>query len=298
MIIIVGSNGQLGWELVRQSRLKGLEAQALDCPGIDIGDPLSIRSCLTPMRVRIIVNAAAYTAVDKAEAEPDAAFAVNREGARNLAVFCKDRRLPLIHMSTDYVFDGTKEGAYLENDSVAPLGIYGRSKEAGEAEVRGLLESHVIIRTAWLYGVHGQNFVKTMLKLGRERETLRVVADQWGCPTYAADLAGAVLKVAGLYLAGSAIAWGTYHYCGAGMTSWHGFGSAIFELARKYESLKVREVTPITTAEYPTPAKRPANSVLNCSKIERSFAVRLRPWKESLSEMIDRLYTEKAHPVF
>jgi dTDP-4-dehydrorhamnose reductase len=297
MIIIVGSNGQLGWELVRQSRLKGLEAQALDCPGIDIGDPLSIRSCLTPMRVKIIVNAAAYTAVDKAEAEPDAAFAVNREGARNLAVFCKERRVPLIHISTDYVFDGTKDGAYLETDLVAPLGIYGRSKETGEAEVRRLLESHVIIRTAWLYGVHGQNFVKTMLKLGRDRETLRVVADQWGCPTYAADLAGAALKVAGLYLAGSTIAWGTYHYCGAGMASWHGFGSAIVELARKYESLKVREVIPITTAEYPTPARRPENSVLDCSKIERNFAVRRRPWKESLSEMIDRLYTEKTHPV-
>ena len=293
MILIVGSNGQLGWELVRQSRLQGLEAHALDCPGIDIGDEASTRSCLAPLQARIIVNAAAYTAVDRAESEPESCFAVNREGPKYLAIYCREHGIPLIHLSTDYVFDGTKKGAYLEEDPVAPVGVYGRSKEAGEAEVRGRLEKHVIIRTAWLYGVHGQNFVKTMLRLGRERETLRVVADQWGCPTYAADLAGAVLKIAGLYLSGNRVSWGTYHYCGAGETSWHGFAEAIFGFAREYEGLKGKKVLPITTAEFPTAAKRPANSVLDCSKIERQFGIRPRPWKESLAEMIDRLYKEE-----
>ena len=293
MILIVGSNGQLGWELVRQSRLRGLEVQALDYPGIDIGDADSAYACLAPLSVKILVNAAAYTAVDRAESEPDAAFAVNQVGPRNLAGFCREKQIPLIHLSTDYVFDGTKSNPYLEQDPLKPLGVYGRSKEAGEAEVRDLLVSHVIVRTAWLYGVHGQNFVKTMLKLAREQKTLRVVADQWGCPTYAANLAAAVLKVAGLYLASHPVAWGTYHYCGAGKTTWHGFADAIFEFARKHESLKVREIAPITTAKYPTPARRPANSVLDCSKIERNFGIRPRPWKEALEEMIDRLYKEQ-----
>jgi dTDP-4-dehydrorhamnose reductase len=294
VLLIVGSNGQLGWELVRRSGLQGLEAHGLDCPGIDIGDDSSTRSCLAPLQSRVIVNAAAFTAVDRAESDADAAFAVNRGGPRNLAMYCKEHGIPLIHISTDYVFDGTKEGAYVEEDPVAPIGVYGRSKEAGEGEVRELLENRVIVRTAWLYGVHGQNFVKTMLRLGRERETLRVVVDQWGCPTYAADLADAVLEIAGLYVSGSKVSWGTYHYCGAGETSWHGFAEAIFELARKHERLKVKEVVPITTAEYPTPARRPANSVLDCSKMERNFGIRPRPWKESLAKMIDRLYKEDA----
>jgi dTDP-4-dehydrorhamnose reductase len=292
VLLIVGSNGQLGWELVRQSRLQGLEAHALDCPGIDIGDETSARSCLAPLSAGIIINAAAYTAVDLAESEPERAFSVNREGAKYLAVYGKEHGIPLIHLSTDYVFDGTKKGAYVEEDPVAPIGIYGASKGAGEAEVRRSLERHVIIRTAWLYGVHGQNFVKAMLRLGRERETLRVVADQWGCPTYAADLAASILKIAESYLSGNRISWGTYHYCGSGATTWHAFAAAIIGTAGKYESLKVKAVKPVTTAEYPTAAKRPANSVLDCSKIERTFGIRPRPWKESLAEMIDRLYKE------
>jgi dTDP-4-dehydrorhamnose reductase len=293
MIVIVGSNGQLGWELVRQSKLQELGAHALDCPGIDIGDESSTSSCLAPLQAKIVVNAAAYTAVDMAESEPERAFSVNREGPRNLAIYCRDRGIPLIHISTDCVFDGAKRGAYEEDDPVAPVGVYGRSKEAGEAEVRKLLERHVIIRTAWLYGVHGQNFVKIILGLGRERETLRVVADQRGCPTYAVKLAGCILKIAGRYLSGNKIPWGTYHYCGAGETSRHGFAEAITEFARVYERLKVKEVLPITTVEYPTAARRPANSVLDCSKIERNFGIRPRPWRESLAEMIERLYKEE-----
>ena len=196
MIAIIGSNGQLGWELVRQGETRGLKILALDYPEIDIGDPASIDSRIESKEIDLIINAAAYTAVDRAESEPEAAFAVNRQGPANLAEECRERDIPLIHVSTDYVFDGTKKGAYIEEDPVAPLGVYGESKAAGEAEVRKRLPKHVIVRTAWLCGVHGHNFVKTILRMGREKDTLRVVSDQFGCPTFAADLAEAIFEVA------------------------------------------------------------------------------------------------------
>ena len=195
MFAIIGSNGQLGWELVGQTKRRGIEILALDYPEIDISDPASIDSRIDFSKIDLIINAAAYTAVDRAESEPDKAFGVNCKGPAYLAERCRKRNIPLIHVSTDYVFDGTKSGAYIEEDPVAPLGVYGESKAAGEAEVRNRLPEHVILRTAWLCGVHGNNFVKTILKLGREKDTLRVVADQFGCPTFAADLAEAILEV-------------------------------------------------------------------------------------------------------
>jgi dTDP-4-dehydrorhamnose reductase len=289
-IAIIGCNGQLGWELERRGKRRGMDTLALDCPEIDISDPASIDSRIDFSNIDLIINAAAYTAVDRAESEPEAAFAVNRDGPANLAKRCRDRGIPLIHVSTDYVFDGTKQGGYTEEDPVAPLGVYGESKAAGEAEVRKILPEHFILRTAWLCGVHGHNFVKTMLKLGRERDTLKVVSDQFGCPTFAADLAEAILEVVCQAKKNQSVKWGTYHYCGAGKTTWHGFATAIFEIARQYEKLTVESVVPISTAEYPTPVKRPANSVLDCSKIERKFGIRPRPWRESLTEMIEQLY--------
>ena len=195
--------------------------------------------------------------------------------------------IPLFHISTDYVFDGLKKGPYLESDPVSPVSVYGKSKAAGEVEVRNRLRNHIIFRTSWLYGVHGQNFVKTMLHLGREQTVLRVVADQYGCPTYAADLAEAILAIAVKYREGQQIAWGTYHYCGSGVTNWHGFAEKIFKLARQHDSLNVRTVEPITTAEYPTPAKRPVNSVLDCSLIAKRFDITTRPWPERLARMLE-----------
>jgi dTDP-4-dehydrorhamnose reductase len=296
MLAIIGSKGQLGWELVRQGEARGLGILARDCPEIDISDLASIDACLDSADIDLVVNAAAYTAVDRAESEPQAAFAVNRDGPANLAKKCRDRHIPLIHVSTDYVFDGTKPGAYIEEDPVAPLGTYGASKAAGEEEVRGRLPEHIILRTAWLCGFHGHNFVKTILKLGRKKEILRVVSDQFGCPTFAADLGEAILKMAAQVAKNRSASWGTYHYCGAGKTTWHHFAKTIFEIARQYEKFAVKEVVPISTAEYPTPVKRPANSVLDCSKIERHFGIRPRPWKESLAEMIEQLYKLNAHP--
>ena len=295
-IAIIGCSGQLGWELVRQAEAQGLKILAQDYPEIDISDLASIDACFDSTEIDLVINAAAYTAVDRAESEPETAFAVNRNGPAHLAGRCRRFGIPLIHVSTDYVFDGTKQGAYGEGDPVAPLGIYGESKAAGEAEVRKLLPMHIIVRTAWLCGIHGHNFVKTILRLGREKDTLRVVSDQYGCPTFAADLGEAILKMAAQVAKNRSASWGTYHYCGAGKTTWHHFAKTIFEIARQYEKFAVKEVVPISTAEYPTPVKRPANSVLDCSKIERHFGIRLRPWRESLTEMIRQLYQLNAHP--
>ena len=294
MIAIIGSNGQLGWELVRRAEHRGCEALALDRPEIDIIQPTSVKDNLSSKNLSLVINAAAYTAVDRAESEPDQAYAVNRVGSANLADFCEQAALPLIHVSTDYVFDGSKAGPYCEDDPVAPLGVYGQSKEAGESEVRRRIQEHLIIRTAWLYGVHGYNFVKTMLRLGKKRETMRVVDDQTGCPTYAADLANAILLMTDHILSGKKTPWGTYHYCGGGSTTWYGFAEAIFKIAKKYEAFSVREVIPITTDEYPTPVKRPTNSVLDCSKIESNFGICPRPWVKSLTDMIDAVYANTA----
>ena len=290
MIAIIGSKGQLGWELVRRAENRRYKALALDLPEIDIVQPASIKDNLSSKNLSLVINAAAYTAVDQAESEPALACAVNRDGSANLADFCEQAGLPLIHISTDYVFDGSKAGSYCEGDPVAPLGVYGQSKEAGESEVRRRIQEHLIIRTAWLYGVHGHNFVKTMLRFGKEKESMRVVDDQTGCPTFAADLANAILLMTDHILSGKKTPWGTYHYCGGGSTTWCGFAKAIFEIAKKYDVFSVREVIPITTAEYPTPVKRPTNSVLDCSKMESNFGICQRPWIQSLTDMIDEVY--------
>ena len=293
MIAIIGSNGQLGWELVRKAENRGYEVLPLDFPEIDIAQPATIKGKLSLKNLSLVVNAAAYTAVDPAESEPNKAYAVNRDGAAYLADFCAQVSLPLIHVSTDYVFDGSQTGPYCENDPVAPLGVYGQSKEAGESEVRRRLREHLIIRTAWLYGVHGHNFVKTMLRLGKERDIIKVVDDQTGCPTYAADLADTILLMTDHILSGKKIPWDTYHFCGGGSTTWHGFAEAIFKIAKKYEAFSVQEVIPITSDEYPTPVKRPTNSVLDCSKIKKNFGICPSPWIKSLTDMIDALYARE-----
>ena len=233
MLTIIGSNGQLGWELVHRGRRKGIDILAMDYPDIDITDPESIKARIPSAKTGCVVNAAAYTAVDKAESKPEAAFAVNRDGPGHLARHCSKAGLPLIHISTDYVFDGFKSVAYTEQDPVSPEGAYGMSKAEGEKAVREIMPMHLILRTAWLYGVHGHNFVKTILALGRESDIVRVVMDQRGCPTYAADLAEAILTIVGDVTAGKSTSWGTYHFCNAGETTWYGFAEAIFGLSMR-----------------------------------------------------------------
>jgi dTDP-4-dehydrorhamnose reductase len=290
-ILLTGANGQVGWELTNRGGRRGLEILALDRSDLDITDPVSVRKEVNRSDVSLVVNAAGYTAVDQAESEPELAFAVNRDGPAYLASACGKTGIPLVHISTDYVFDGQKEGAYLVTDPVSPLSVYGKSKAAGEVELRKHLREHFILRTGWVYGIHGHNFVKTMLRLGREREVVQVVTDQYGCPTYAADLAETILQIAARFLEGGQIHWGTYHYCGKGVTTWHAFAEEIFRLASDYASLKVRRVEPISTSEYPTPAQRPPSSILDCSELENTFNIHPQPWAESLAQMLDVLFS-------
>jgi dTDP-4-dehydrorhamnose reductase len=237
------------------------------------------------VRPDICINTAAYTAVDKAESDAAGAFAVNRDGVASLAEACRAVDMPLIHLSTDYVFAGTASRPYREEEPTAPLGIYGRSKWEGEEAVRAIHRKHLIVRTAWLYGHHGTNFVKTMLRLARERQVLQVVHDQHGCPTWTRDLAGALTVMCQrLAYAQDDGVWGTYHFCGAGQTTWYDFARAIFAEVSPSETLRVERVEPIPTTAYPTPARRPAYSVLDFSKIHAVFGITPRPWRDSLHD--------------
>ncbi len=278
-IVVTGAKGQVGWELVRRALDCGHEALAWDVDELDIGDAEAVAAALATSGAEIVINAAAYTAVDRAEQEPALAFAVNRDGPAHLAATCARLHIPLLHISTDYVYDGAKRVPYVEEDPTAPLGVYGASKLAGDEVVRQLLPRHLILRVSWVFGIHGHNFVKTILRLAREREELRVVADQYGCPTFAGDIAATLLALAGRVAEiDASAAWGTYHYCGEPATTWHGFASAIVEQARTREPLAVRSLTAITTADYPLPSPRPVNSVLDCTKLTERFGIRPAPW--------------------
>jgi dTDP-4-dehydrorhamnose reductase len=292
-LLVLGAAGQIGHELCRRVWPADYQVAGLDRGEVDITRPESIAEAMRRERPGIVVNAAAYTAVDRAETEPELVWAVNASGPGHLAAACKTAAIPLIHISTDYVFDGSKQGPYREDDPVNPLGIYGRSKEAGDRAVQEPLAEHVILRTAWVYSAHGHNFVRTMLRLAAERPVLRVVADQIGSPTSAADVAAAIAAIVQRLAAGDEH-WGTYHFAGGGSVTWHGFAEAIFELAAPWRGPPPK-VEAITTAEYPTPARRPANSVLDCRLIGAAFGIEPRPWCEALAEVIRELY-ESANP--
>lgn len=303
-IIVTGAQGQVGWELTRRATALGHEVLAWDVAELDITDADAVDQALDASGAELVINAAAYTAVDKAEQEPERAFAVNRDGPAHLAAACARLNLPLLHISTDYVYDGAKIDPYVETDPTTPLGVYGASKLAGDEAVRGLLPRHLILRVSWVFGAHGHNFVKTILRLAREREELRIVADQRGCPTYAGDIADVLLELAGrVGEIDDQNAWGVYHYCGAPATTWHGFASAIVERAREEERvapkrrsrkaapsvpepLIAQTVTPITSADYPTPAARPMNSVLDCARLADQFGIQPRPWRAGLDAMM------------
>ena len=291
-VLVIGANGQLGWELCRRGKQYRFDILPLDLPILDITRHDNVREAVVQSRVALVINAAAYTAVDEAESELKLAYAVNCDGAFHLASSCAEAGIPIIHVSTDYVFDGEKEDPYIETDPVCPMGVYGKSKAAGESKVRDCVSEYVIVRTSWLYGIHGNNFVKTILRLGREKETIRVVNDQYGCPTYAADLAEAILTIADYVHRGRQIRWGTYHYCGSGETTWYGFAVKIIDLARDFTPLKVKAVEPISTAEYPTSAKRPANSVLDCSLLSKVFGISPPHWSESLFRAMSSLFAD------
>ncbi len=288
-IFITGGEGQLGTELIAQAASHHIEVLAPPLARMDLTRPEQIDRFWNEFRPAAVINAAAYTAVDRAESEPELAFAVNAEAPARIAQRCAREQIPLIHISTDYVFDGLKGTPYLEEDPVTPLGIYGRSKAEGEDAVRTRVGQHLIVRTAWLYSAHGANFVKTVMRLVAERDELRVVDDQFGCPTSAADLAEAVLHLAGRLITGAAISWGTYHYCGNGVTSWYGLARHVLETLVSRGRIASFRLLPITTAEYPTPARRPPYSVLDCRRIESAFGLLRPPWRQSVEKTVDRL---------
>jgi dTDP-4-dehydrorhamnose reductase len=287
-ILLCGAGGQVGTELCRLAPERGWRLIATDRPVLDIIDRAAVDTAIRSERPEIVINAAAYTAVDRAESEPAEAWAINCDGPRNLAAACHAAGIPLVHISTDYVFDGTKQGPYVESDPVNPLGIYGQSKEASERAVRDAHPEHVILRTAWLYSAHGHNFVKTMLRLADTHPSLRVVADQRGSPTSATDIAAAIATIAVRITSGTGL-WGTYHFAGAGEVTWHGFAEAIYAAAEPWRG-PPPTVAPIATTEYPTPARRPANSVLDCRRIGAAYGIMPRPWRDALGEVLRELY--------
>jgi dTDP-4-dehydrorhamnose reductase len=262
---------------------RGIALTALTHAQADIGDQTVVAAALREYKPLLVINSAAYTNVDSAETDTFAAFEVNAHAPAVLASACASAEVPLIQISTDYVFDGSKTEAYVESDPTNPINAYGRSKAEGEAAVRQAHPRHVILRTSWLYGEFGHNFLKTMMRLARERDELRVVADQRGSPTSTRDLADAILRIAPRLAIGEE-GWGTYHFTGSGVTTWHGFASCIVAAHATLTRRKPR-VTAITTADFPTPARRPANSELNCSRFERTFGFRGRPWAEEAVEI-------------
>jgi len=285
-LFITGAYGQVGMGLVRQSKALGWQVVEAGRDSLDITDASAVSRSIVDFKPDVVINAAAYTAVDRAESDVDVTFAVNRDGPTNLAIVCETLGIPLVHYSTDYVFDGSKVSAYVESDPVAPIGVYGESKLAGEMAVVERCSKHLILRTSWVFSAHGNNFVKTMLRLASEREEIGVVADQFGKPTSAAEIARLTLEI----ISKASSCWGVYHLAQPAVVSWHGFAEAIFQEARSQGmDLRVKHVKPIGTADYPTPAKRPANSELNCERLESVFETSIRPWRESLRKVIKEL---------
>jgi len=288
-ILLIGSNGQLGKELQHNLTSHNSNIIAVARPTVDLAQPDTLHQIIRTVQPQIIINAAAYTAVDKAETELELATAVNATASGILAQAAQKLGAFLIHVSTDYVFDGRQSHPYQETDPTNPLGAYGRSKLAGEQAIQANCNQHLILRTAWVYGTYGKsNFVKTMLRLGAEREEIRVVADQIGSPTWTGDIANAIV---GLLPQLTPQVAGTYHYTNSGVASWYDFAVAIFEEAQQLGfPLKLQRVTPITTADYPTPAQRPAYSVLSCEKISKALGTPRPHWRLALRQMLAELY--------
>jgi len=299
-IVVTGKSGQLGYELARRMRAVD-RAVMLDRDALDLAEPDAIEKTLRGLRPAVVVNAAAYTAVDRAETERDAAFRVNADAPAAIARVCREIGAALIHFSTDYVFDGAKPGRYVESDEPRPLNVYGASKLAGERAVMESGAAALVLRTTWVYGDHGGNFLKTMLRLSMERERLRVVCDQRGAPTWAGRLAEAVRHIVDLADGQpDPLAWfeskgGLYHACAAGQTNWCDYARAVVETAATIPGVRERlrisadRIEPIPTAEYPTPAARPLNSLLDTSRFEREFGFRFPDWREDVEACVRRV---------
>lgn len=289
-LVVTGASGQVTLALQEGAEAAGCEVITLARPEFDLADAGNAKVLLEQHKPDVVISAAAYTAVDLAENHADEAMAVNATGPGRLAAAAAELGLPILHLSTDYVFAGDKATPYVESDPTGPSGIYGATKLAGEQAVASANPRHVILRTAWVYAHEGKNFVKTMLKLAETRPQLGVVSDQFGCPTYATDIAEALFEIA-RQVNGKApgeACFGTFHLAGSGDTSWAGFAAAIFALA-KQRGAPAAEVKPIATADYPTPAKRPANSRLDGAKLREVFGLTLPHWHDGLARCMGRI---------
>lgn len=294
-IVVTGKAGQVVSALLERGAVLGHEIVALGRPEVDLASPATVRAALLASGADVIVSAAAYTAVDKAETEPGAAFAVNGAGAGAVAAAAAEMRVPVVHLSTDYVFDGSKPGTYVETDPTGPLGVYGASKLAGEQAVSAATDNYAILRTAWVYSPFGANFLKTMLRLAADRPQLRVVSDQLGTPTSALDIADGVLAVASNLVnrPDDAALRGIFHLVGGGETNWAGFAEEIFrQSAMRGGPSSV--VEPIPSSDYPTPARRPANSRLSTAKLASVHGVVLPDWQTSTAQVVERLLAASA----
>lgn len=291
-VLITGCNGQVGSCLTKQLvNNKNTEVLALDRERLDITNQEAVDTMVTDFRPTIIINAAAHTAVDKAEEDVELSYAINRDGAKYLAQAAQSVGAAILHISTDYVFEGNKTGEYTESDTTSPQGVYGESKLAGEVAVAQACEKYIILRTAWVFGEYGNNFVKTMLRLGATRDALSIVGDQAGGPTYAGDIAKALIQIAKYITQGVTVEYGVYHFSGLPHVSWYEFADAIFDVAVQQKVLVNKPaLTSITTEQYPTPAKRPSNSRLSNEKIVTNFSIEASDWKTALNNI--QAYTE------
>jgi len=289
MIWLIGNKGMLGSEVEKLLKEQGLTYWASD-KEVDVGDYKALEKFAKDKKIKWIINCAGYTKVDKAEEEIHEAFRINKDGVRNIALFSSKRQIILIHISTDYIFDGDKDDVrgYREDDKANPLSVYGKSKLAGEKEIQKILEEYFILRTAWLYGLNGHNFIFTMLRLFQKKEKVEVVDDQRGSPTYANDLAEVILKI----IQSGSKKYGIYHFSNEGVTNWHEFTRAIYSKAKKLDLIsdgKKVEIKAIKTEEYPTAAARPKNSILSKDKIKKEFNLKIRNWDKALEDFLSTL---------
>ncbi|RDV01477.1 dTDP-4-dehydrorhamnose reductase [Sphingorhabdus pulchriflava] len=285
-ILVTGVTGQVGGAVFRQAQQRGLNIWAPTRADLDLTSASSIKRAMSENALSAVINCAAYTAVDKAESEPELAAQINAEAPAILAAETRRRGIPLIHVSTDYVFDGEKSDPYIESDFVNPINVYGKTKQAGEAAIQATQPNHAIIRTAWVLSASGANFLNTMLRLGAERAEVSVVADQFGCPTAADDIAHALLTVT-QNLRDRA---GTWHFVNQGSASWYELAAFIFaEASRRH--LATPQLRAITHQEYPTPARRPANSQLSTAKFEKDFSSAPRTWQEAVSDVLQQRFS-------
>lgn len=286
-VLITGCYGQVGYSLTEQlTKDANTEVLALDRDSLDITNQEAVNAAVTEFKPTIIINAAAHTAVDKAEEEVELSYAINRDGPQYLGQAAQHVGAAILHISTDYVFEGNKVGEYVETDTTNPQGVYGASKLAGEVAVAQACDKHIILRTAWVFGENGNNFVKTMLRLSATRDALNIVGDQFGGPTYAGDIANALIQIAQHITQGDAIEYGVYHYSGLPHMSWCEFAETIFDTAVEQGVISKKPcLTSISTEQYPTPAKRPNNSRLSTDKITNAFSIEASDWKVALNNI-------------